>query len=112
MKGNNIGELEELILITILILKEEAHLLRIQEELKNEAGRSLVMGALHNTLSRLEKKEYLNSFLGEPTKQRGGRRKRLYELTAQGKNKVVELHQIRMNMWNKVSYPGFNINNV
>ncbi|MGD1839640.1 MAG: PadR family transcriptional regulator [Thermonemataceae bacterium] len=102
MKGTNIGELEELVLLSILLLQEEAYLLRIQEVLKAEAQRSLSLGSLHNTLSRLEKKDLLQSSLGGATKARGGRRKRFYELTNTGKQTLTHLQEIRTAMWKQV----------
>ena len=74
MNEINVGEFEELVLLTILILGEEAYILKIQEELLNQANRKSAMGALHVTLGRLEKKGFLTSKLGGATKERGGRR--------------------------------------
>ncbi|WP_421875497.1 PadR family transcriptional regulator [Marinoscillum sp.] len=102
MKGSNLGEFEELVLLTIVILQEDAYILKIQEELKNQANRSVVMGALHTTLSRLEKKGFLRSELGDATSQRGGRRKRLYELTAAGKAVLREVKELRENMYRSI----------
>lgn len=102
MKGENLGEFEELVLLTVLILQDDAYILRIKEELLNQAGRSTAMGALHVTLSRLEKKELLSSDLGGATKERGGRRKRIYELTAAGKSALTELRQLRNTMWSQI----------
>ena len=102
MKGTNLGEFEELVLLTVVILQEEAYILRIKEELKQQANRSVAMGALHATLSRLEKKGFLDSELGGATEERGGRRKRIYQLTALGKNVLSEVRQLRDRMWNQV----------
>ncbi|MEO1254901.1 MAG: helix-turn-helix transcriptional regulator [Bacteroidota bacterium] len=102
MGKNAIGEFEELVLLTVLILQEEAYILKIKEELVNQANRKSAMGALHITLSRLEKKDLLTSSLGGATTERGGRRKRIYELTAAGKAALNEVKETRNNMWNNV----------
>ncbi len=107
MKGTNLGEFEELLLLVILILQDEAYILRIRDEIKNQVNRSMSMGALHTTLSRLEKKGFLQSDLGGATQERGGRRKRVYELTADGKAALNEVKQLRANLWNQV--PSFEL---
>ena len=102
MKGTNLGEFEELLLLVVLILQEEAYMLRIKDEIKSQVNRSISMGALHTTLSRLEQKDFLKSEMGGATKERGGRRKRIYELTADGKAALNEVKQLRANLWNQV----------
>ena len=74
MNENNVGEFEELVLLTVLILQDEAYILKIQQELLSQANRKTAMGALHVTLGRLEKKGFLSSELGGATAARGGRR--------------------------------------
>ncbi|MEQ9303850.1 MAG: helix-turn-helix transcriptional regulator [Marinoscillum sp.] len=102
MKGSNLGEFEELLLLTIVILQDDAYILRVQEELKRLANRNTVMGALHTTLTRLEKKEFLKSELKGATKERGGRRKRVYELTAAGKAALRAARQLRESMYEQI----------
>ncbi|WP_436515909.1 PadR family transcriptional regulator [Ekhidna sp. To15] len=107
MKGTNLGEFEELLLLVVLILQEDAYMLRIKDEINNQVNRSISMGALHTTLSRLEHKEFLKSEMGGATKERGGRRKRIYELTADGKAALNEVKELRANLWNQV--PSFEL---
>ncbi len=102
MRGTKLGEFEELLLLVVLILKEEAYMLRIKDELNNQANRSMSMGALHTTLSRLEKKAFLQSEMGGATQERGGRRKRIYTLTAEGKAALNEVKELRANLWRQV----------
>lgn len=102
MKGTNLGEFEELVLLTVVILQEDAYILRIREELKEQANRYPAMGALHATLGRLEKKGFLNSDMGGATAERGGRRKRIYELTSTGKTALRDTHDLRNRLWNQV----------
>ena len=91
MKGY-IGEFEELVLLTIASLGEQAYGVAIKEDIEKRSERSISIGALHSTITRLEEKNYITSWLGEPTQERGGRRKRYFQLTHQGK---VELHQMK-----------------
>ena len=86
MKGTFLGEFQELVLLAILALDEEAYGVSIQQKIKEVAGRSITRGALHSALSRLEEKGFLKSAFGAATKERGGRRKRLYKVTASGEN--------------------------
>ena len=102
MKGTNLGEFEELVLLVVLILQQEAYVLKIKEEIHDQVGRSVTMGSLHPTLSRLEEKGFLNSELSGATKERGGRRKRIYQLTAAGKAALQEVKAMRSNLWNQV----------
>lgn len=102
MKGTNIGEFEELLLLIVLILEEDAYVLRIREELMEQVNRSMSMGALHTTLTRLEQKEFLKSDWGGATQERGGRRKRIYELTASGKIALNEVKKLRANLWGQI----------
>ena len=107
MRGTNLGEFEELLLLIVLILQEEAYMLRIKDEIKSQVNRTISMGALHTTLSRLEKKDFLKSEMGGATKERGGRRKRIYELTATGKSTLSEVKEMRASLWNQV--PSFEL---
>ncbi len=91
MKGY-IGEFEELVLLTIASLQDQAYGISIKESIDERANRTISLGALHSTISRLEEKRYLKSWLGEPTQERGGRRKRYFEITHEGK---VALHQMK-----------------
>jgi len=102
MKGTNLGEFEELLLLIVLILEEDAYVLRIREEINSQVNRSISMGALHTTLTRLEKKEFLKSEMAGATQERGGRRKRIYELTAAGKAALNEAKELRANLWDQV----------
>ena len=74
MSKGNLGEFEELVLLMVAVLKEEAYGLAICDEFKNQSGRSATIGAVHATLNRLESKGFVQSSLGGATKERGGRR--------------------------------------
>lgn len=102
MRGTNLGEFEELLLLVVLILQEDAYVLRIRDEIKEQVNRSLSMGALHSTLTRLEQKEFLQSAMKGATKDRGGRRKRIYEVTSKGHAALKEVKQLRNRLWGQV----------
>ena len=98
MKGY-LGEFEELVLLTIAFLGAEAYGVSIQAEIDRRASRAISMGALHSTLTRLEDKGYLKSWLGGATQDRGGRRKRYYQLTQGGKVVLHEYRNLRDELW-------------
>ncbi len=102
MKGTNLGEFEELLLLLVLILDQDAYVLKIQDEIRQQTGRKTSMGALHSSLSRLEEKGYLASDLGGATAERGGRKKRIYQLTAAGKGALSLVRELRENLWSQV----------
>ena len=99
------GEFEEILLLLVGILNEEAYAMHIEEEYAEQTGKSTSIGAVHSTLSRLEKKGFLTSQMGAPTATRGGRRKRIYKVTALGDSVLQETRSLRMTLWNQ--YPGF-----
>jgi PadR family transcriptional regulator PadR len=98
MKGY-IGEFEELVLLTVASLGEEAYGVSIKEDIEKRSDRAISIGSLHSTITRLEEKNYLKSWLGEPTQERGGRRKRYFEVTQQGKVALHEIKQLRDDLW-------------
>lgn len=98
MKGY-LGEFEELVLLTIANLGDEAYGLAVLRDINERANRNLSIGALHSTLTRLEEKGFIRSFLGEPTNERGGRRKRHFELTHSGIGALNDIKALRDELW-------------
>jgi PadR family transcriptional regulator, regulatory protein PadR len=98
MKGY-IGEFEELVLLTVASLGDEAYGVAIKEDIEKRADRTISIGALHSTIARLEEKNYLKSWMGDPTQERGGRRKRFFELTTQGKEALHAIKELRDELW-------------
>jgi PadR family transcriptional regulator, regulatory protein PadR len=94
-----LGELEELVLLTIAVLGEDAYGVAIQKSIEDRSNRSITIGALHSTITRLEEKGYLKSWVGGATKERGGRSKRYYEITHAGKKAVAEAKSVRDELW-------------
>lgn len=110
MKGTYLGEFQEIVLLAILILQEEAYGVRIQDEIQQELTRTVSRGALHTALTRLEDKGFVNSEMGRATEERGGRRKRIYTVTSAGKESLREARLFRDQLWDKVPDWAMNIN--
>ena len=98
MKGY-LGAFEELVLLTIANLGHDAYGVAILNDISERANRNLSIGALHSTLTRLEEKGYIASHLGEPTNERGGRRKRYFELTDSAKEELANMKSLRDQLW-------------
>jgi PadR family transcriptional regulator, regulatory protein PadR len=85
-----LGELEQLVLLAALRVGPEAYAVSIAEALDAHAGRAVLIATVHRTLARLEEKGLVASRMGEPTPQRGGRRKRHYAVTPAGRRELAE----------------------
>ena len=84
-----LGEFEQIVLLTILRLGDSAYGVSIRNEMETCAGRKTTPGALYTTLERLEQKGLLTARSGEPTPERGGRAKRFYKVTKEGRNRLA-----------------------
>jgi PadR family transcriptional regulator PadR len=102
MKGTNLGEFEELVMLIVFMLKEEAYAVRILEEMERQADRTVAIGAIHTALYRLEDKGFLKSHTGGATTERGGRWKRFFVLTAFGKKALAQSQEVRLNLWKQI----------
>lgn len=102
MKGTNLGEFEELVLLTIAALVNDAYSVAICDELEKSTGRSAKLGVVHAVLNRLEEKGLVKSRLGEATAMRGGKRKRFYLITNGGKSALIRSKEVRDQLWNKI----------
>ncbi len=107
MKGTNLGEFEELVLLTIAVLLNEAYSVAICDELEKNTGRSVKLGVVHSVLNRLEEKGLVKSALGEATRTRGGKRKRYYTVTNAGKASLIKSKELRDQLWSMI--PGLSI---
>lgn len=96
-----LGEFEELVLLTIATLGQEAYGVSIQQDIENRCNRSISIGALHSTITRLEEKGFLKSWVGGATQERGGRSKRYYEITQAGKKAVADTKSLRDELWSE-----------
>jgi PadR family transcriptional regulator PadR len=82
--SDSLGRFEELILLALLRLGPEAYGLAVRREIEDRTGRDVSTGALYTGLKRLERRGLVSSEVGEPTAERGGRRKRHYDLETAG----------------------------
>ena len=102
MKRANLGEFEELVLLAVASLHDGAYGLEVQRVLKDEARRPVALATVHSALYRLERKGYVQSELGGATRQRGGRRKRLFAVTGAGLSTLAEARTVRDHLWQRV----------
>lgn len=107
MKGTYLGEFQEIVLLVILILEDNAYGVTIRKEMEERLGRNINRGALHTAFVRLEEKGYIQSEMGGATATRGGRRKRYYTVTHKGKVALDKARNIREQLWKSV--PNFSI---
>jgi PadR family transcriptional regulator, regulatory protein PadR len=105
MIETRLGEFEEVILLMVGILGEEAYAFKIADEFESQTGRAVSIGAVHSTLTRLEEKGFLKSEMGKSTAERGGRRKRIYTITAYGKKILAAAKEFKQSLWDQ--FPGF-----
>src|SRR5690348_11391479 len=95
MNGNRLlGGFENLLLLAILRLDDRAYGVAIRQELIHEADKDVAIGAIYTGLDRLEQKGFVKSWSGEPTPERGGRAKKFYRVTAQGRKALEETHRM------------------
>jgi DNA-binding PadR family transcriptional regulator len=99
VKGERLGEFEELVLLGVRRLGDEAHGSAIQEVLEEQAGREVTLGSIYTALDRAQRKGMADSWLGEPTPQRGGRARRHYRVTPAGEDALRESRRVRERLW-------------
>ena len=102
MKGTNLGELEELIMLSVGILYDNAYGIGIQNEIKERCKRSITISTVHSVLGRLEDKGFISARYGGATPERGGRRKRLFTLTSSGEATIKQMREMRNEMWDSI----------
>ncbi|NQZ76657.1 MAG: PadR family transcriptional regulator [Ekhidna sp.] len=102
MKGTHVGELEELVLLTVGSLFDEAYGVAVMDEVRENAGRDMNISAIHAVLRRLEEKGLLSSRMGGSTNERGGRRKRLFTLTKEGKQVLDHSIALRQSLYDRI----------
>lgn len=102
MKNYPLGEFEEVVLLTVGVLYDNAYGVAIKDAIEERAQRKVSVGALQSALKRMEKKGYLTSRSGEANAQRGGKPKRYYTITAYGKLALQQSRDIRMQLWESI----------
>lgn len=110
MKGTNLGEFEELVLLTIAALVNDAYSVAICDQLEKHTGRNNKLGVVHSVLNRLEEKGLVKSRLGEATNTRGGKRKRFYTVTSAGKAALLKSKELRDQLWKMI--PQFSVQGI
>ena len=95
-----LGNLEEMVLLLVFVMRdEEAYGVSIAEQYQKVTNKTISIPAIHTVLKRLEAKKLVNSVLGEPTQVRGGKKKRLYTITANGYEILKQLQEQRAYLW-------------
>ena len=99
------GEFEQLVLLAVLRLGDDAYAVPVRREIEERAGRPPARGAVYVTLERLEEKGYLESWLGEPVAERGGRPRRYYRVRPAGVRALEESWTALRRMWQGLKPP-------
>jgi PadR family transcriptional regulator len=95
-----LGELEQIVLLAVLRLGDEAYAVPILEQIEKQTGRQIARGALYTALDRLEAKGCLRSLLGEPLAERGGRARRYFSVTPAAVRALKQSRLALMRLWN------------
>ena len=109
MNHFKLGHFEEIALLTVCVLYDNAYGVSIKDEIENRLGRNVSVGALQSALRRMEQKGYLKSKVGEETNERGGRRKRFFTITDHGKNALISARDLRSDLWDSIPGIVFNL---
>jgi len=102
MREYQLGEFEEVVLLTVAILFAEAYGVSIRKEIEERLNRKVSVSALQTALRRMEKKGYLESSFGEATSMRGGKRKRYFKVTPYGKKALDSARSARELLWRAI----------
>lgn len=102
MKEFQLGEFEEVVLLTVAILHGDAYGVALKQEIEERLDRKVSVSALQTALRRMEKKGYLKSEFGEATAMRGGKRKRYFQVTRTGKAALDYSKETRNKLWSAV----------
>lgn len=102
MKGTNLGEFEEVILLIIGVLHENAYGAAIIVEIEEQTERKPSVGAVHSALNRLQEKGFIRSKYGESNEKRRGRRKVYYSLTDSGESALIKARDLRNNLFDLI----------
>jgi DNA-binding PadR family transcriptional regulator len=104
-----LGEFEELVLTMVGVLQDDAYGNAIVTEIKERVGRDVNLSAVHVTLYRLEDKGLVKSQMGGATNARGGRRKRIFQITNAGLSMLRSMKESRMDLWKLIPRLNFDL---
>jgi DNA-binding PadR family transcriptional regulator len=102
MKHPSLGEFEELVLLLVAALHDEAYGVSIQESLAGKLSKNINISAVHVALKRMEDKGFVKSRFGGITEDRGGRRKKYYVITALGKRVLDSQYELRTELYGMI----------
>lgn len=102
MKDIKLGNLEEIILLLVGLLGEDAYSVAIVEEYRKQTNKTINISAIHTALYRLEDKGFLDSKMSESNARRGGKRKRIFSITNKAITAINELNELRNLLRNQV----------
>ncbi len=103
MKGDHLGAFEELVLLAVHGLGDQAYGVAVQQLLERETGRAISLGPVYAALDRLEVKGVVRSEMQAGTPRRGGRSRRVFGLTADGVRALAALRRIRERLYGRVA---------
>jgi DNA-binding PadR family transcriptional regulator len=109
MSYKTLGEFEEIVLLIVAILNGDAYSVGVINEIQDRLNRNVSLGAIQTVLKRLEKKALLKSEFGDATNERGGKRKRLYEVTAEGQKIIDQIRVQRNSLWEAIPRLSFKL---
>jgi PadR family transcriptional regulator, regulatory protein PadR len=102
MKKYQLGEFEEIVILTVGVLHNDAYGVMIKKEIERRLSRKVSVGALQSALRRMEQKGYLTSHEGEGTQERAGRPKRYFKITAYGRKAMEYTKSTRDELWKDI----------
>lgn len=109
MKGTHLGEFEEIVMLTVAALQEEAYGLAIKKELEEQTNRKVTISAVHTACNRLENKGFLSAHFGEKSDKRGGKRKKIYSVSLKGQQALYDARLLRQQLWLRIPPGSFQI---
>ena len=101
---------EEFVLLAIWRLQEKAYSISIQKQIHVISGEKWSLGTIYAPLERLEKRNYITSYLSETTPERGGRQKRIYKLTSEGEKALIRIKAVHESFWTGLPDLSFEVN--
>lgn len=107
MKGSNLGEFEELVLLTVAALGTEAYAVSVKTHIAEQSKRHVNISAIHSSLYRLEDKSFLTSKFGGSTSKRGGKQKRYFQVTSAGFSTLQQAKDMKQQLWNTIPQLSF-----
>ncbi len=103
MANDFLNGLEELVLLSIVVLHPDAYAYAIKKEINDQAGQQVSLASIHTVLYRMENKGWVQSELGGQSEKRGGRSKRLFTATSAGTEMLKSTQIARNNLWGKIN---------